>query len=293
MAITNPYTCPRCGTSVQPGQLRCFQCGTTLAASQTGPSSPATGQGQQQPGGQYPYPSAPTSPPPPPARSRRRSPLLIGFGILMAITLAIGAVTSIPYLTDAKFVAGVKTHVAATATSEAAVAFSQATAGAAASSSKATVGAANATAQAATSQTQVALTPVPRVGSTVEVAGWVITLTQVEQNDEQQFYKPSGKFWLLYIEANNGKNESRSLKESIDFNLLDDRGATYDELSKDHGGLLGVEGHGQLNELITPRGHTNPVLVFDVASDATPKELVVKDNALLSSGEAHFDLSKK
>jgi hypothetical protein len=108
---------------------------------------------------------------------------------------------------------------------------------------------------------------------------------------------PSGLFWVIWVDAKNLKNASRGLQGELEWVLVDDHGAQYAEISDANPvsvpEFVRLQGRDPLRSNVTPRAVTHPLLVFDVAADAQPVQLIVKSGALLSSDQATFDLTQK
>jgi hypothetical protein len=130
-------------------------------------------------------------------------------------------------------------------------------------------------------------TTAPRMGIAVPVADWAITVRKVRSRDRLVYnsfgaaYIPSGKFWVISVDARNTTNSSRSWRDTLDAGVLDDHQAGYDEIwttgtdetqtNMAHFAIL--EGATALYAAITPRGIGHFVLAFDVAADALPTRL--------------------
>lgn len=150
-------------------------------------------------------------------------------------------------------------------------------------------------------------TPVllPSFGDTVETLGWRISLAkmtskkQVDQSD-YYYYEANGLYWLLYVDAANLENQSRTLENTIDWVLVDDHDAVYAERARDNpftfGDVAEYLGRSALNYGVTPRGLTHPVLIFDVAADAKPAYLIIQRQSYARTVDVtgvHFDLQRK
>lgn len=141
--------------------------------------------------------------------------------------------------------------------------------------------------------------PVPGIGSVQSIAGWEIYPTKLEKratlDATYNKYKPSGTWWVIYLDGRNAKNEQRNIDDSLTFRLLDDHGAEYksfwDINSYLAGGVIDAEHLNGLRFVVTPRAIAHTLLAFDVAADAQPKQLVIGDSALLSSDKIAFELA--
>ena len=140
----------------------------------------------------------------------------------------------------------------------------------------------------------------PGIGGTASVNGWTFKLTKMENrpliewSDFGNAFKPSGKFWLLWLDARNDENTSRSLASTITFRLLDDHKAEYKELSDANAFSMSEFARLQhvdaLSAGATPRAVQHVITVFDVASDTQPLQLVIENSGLLSGEEVRFNL---
>ena len=105
----------------------------------------------------------------------------------------------------------------------------------------------------------------------------------------------SGTFAVIYLDATNTENATRSLAETFRFSLDDDHGAHYAELSDGNGmvaaGAAQQARRDPLTAAIVPRGTTHALLIFDVAADAAPVTLVIHDAGLFSSDAVTVDSS--
>lgn len=141
--------------------------------------------------------------------------------------------------------------------------------------------------------------PVPGIGSVQSIAGWEIYPTKLEKRTTLDAtynkYKPSGTWWVIYLDGRNAKNEQRNIDDSLTFRLIDDQGAQYksfwDINSYTAGGVIEREHLDSPRIVITPRAITHTMLAFDVAADAKPKQFVVGDSTLLSSDKVTFVLA--
>ncbi|HYP40511.1 MAG TPA: hypothetical protein VEX13_09135, partial [Chloroflexia bacterium] len=129
-------------------------------------------------------------------------------------------------------------------------------------------------------------TPVPGIGGTVNNwNGWTVGLAimnarqQINNPQTGVSYAPSGTFWLIWIDARNDGDATRSLGQTVDFLLKDNNGNLYTELSghgtgRDTREIARIFGRDYLNARVAPGGVTRTLLVFDVPSGATPTELM-------------------
>jgi hypothetical protein len=154
----------------------------------------------------------------------------------------------------------------------------------------------------ATSAAAPTATPRPSFGSTIpNLNDWTISLAKMEHRDTLTWSEfgnrlaPSGVFWVLWVDAKNLRNESRGLQGTLDWELVDDHSAHYSEISAANpvslAGFVRLQDRDTLNANVTPRAVTHPLLVFDVAADAQPVQLLVKSAALFSGDQVVFDLS--
>lgn len=140
----------------------------------------------------------------------------------------------------------------------------------------------------------------PGIGDTLTINDWSVSLAKIETRDTITWsnlgnsFKASGKFWVLWVDAKNEANESRSVEGTLQFSLVDDRGATYNDLSSGNEAQMKafaiLEERDPLNANTTPRAATRPILVFDVAADAHPIELIIKNPGFFSDDEVRFNI---
>jgi hypothetical protein len=154
----------------------------------------------------------------------------------------------------------------------------------------------------ATSAAAPTATPLPSFGSTIpNLNDWTISLAKMEHRDTLTWSEfgnrlaPSGVFWVLWVDAKNLRNESRGLEGTLEWELVDDHSAHYAEISEANpvslAGFVRLQDRDALNANVTPRAVTHPLLVFDVAADAQPTQLLVKSAALFSGDQVVFDLT--
>lgn len=135
--------------------------------------------------------------------------------------------------------------------------------------------------------------------------GWTVYLSKVEQREELDAgvrYTAVGTFWLLWVEARNNGNSTRSLGETVDFVLTDAKGSLYAELSG-HGVRPGERefakrlGQAYLNAPVSAGERTGTVLVFDLPEGTRPVRLtgrrIVSATRVSGQDQAWFDLTKR
>jgi len=144
----------------------------------------------------------------------------------------------------------------------------------------------------------------PGIGGTLELNDWRISLAKMETRSQLvysaigQWYRPSGQFVLLWVDARNLANTSRTLRDTLLWGLEDDHKADYaeqwtDTSEKDQENLtqfIAREGRSPLYANVTPRGITHALLIFDVAADTQPAWFWVASQADNPPIAQFFDL---
>ncbi len=129
---------------------------------------------------------------------------------------------------------------------------------------------------------------------------WVQTRSQLPSPDPQVFYKPSGVYWLVRIDARNTLSQPRSFGGTMDFVLRDTNGKLYAELS-DHGREPGVrevarrEGLSYLNTVLNEGEAAATLLIFDIPRGVQPAQLVgriIEGNGVSRNGQVVWRLQK-
>jgi hypothetical protein len=124
----------------------------------------------------------------------------------------------------------------------------------------------------------------PSFGGTMDLNDWRISLAKMETRSRLVYdatghaYRPSGQYILLWVDARNLANESRTLQDTLIWLLTDDHKADYREMWSNTDGTtqenvaqaISQEGRDPLYANVTPRGVTHTLLIFDVAADARP-----------------------
>lgn len=151
-----------------------------------------------------------------------------------------------------------------------------------------------------------AVPPTPMgTGASKELNGWTIALGRVESRDEVTTtqpdvrYVPAGKFWLVYVDARNNGNSPRSVGQTLDFSLTDDKGTIYLERSErgKHPGVrefAPVFGRDYLNKEVSPGEVTRTMLVFVMPVNSQPRTLTVRaigpDGKVSNTSRVRFDI---
>jgi|GEM_PF-5745714 len=143
------------------------------------------------------------------------------------------------------------------------------------------------------------------IGASKEFNGWTIALGKVESRDEitttqpDVKYVPAGKFWLVYVDARNNGNSPRSVGQTLDFSLTDDKGTIYLERSErgNHPGVrefARVFGRDYLNKEVAPGEVTRTMLVFVMPVSSQPRTLTVRaigpDGKVSNASHVRFDI---
>ncbi|MDQ2806986.1 MAG: hypothetical protein M3Z04_08770 [Chloroflexota bacterium] len=130
-------------------------------------------------------------------------------------------------------------------------------------------------------------TALPPLGfsQTATFAGWVLSLARMESRTRLvytkagDYYSTKGRFWLIWADARNTQNSTHSLDGDLQWQLRDDQGAVYVDLEQDavKGADTAVQllGREALATAVLPRTLVHPLLLFQVAADAQPTELVI------------------
>lgn len=146
-------------------------------------------------------------------------------------------------------------------------------------------------------------TPLPpqTFSQTATFAGWVLSLARIESRTRLvysaagDYYSTRGRFWLIWADARNTQNSTHSLADDFQWQLRDDQGAVYTDLAQ--GEVKGADMAVQLLErealatAVLPRTLVHPLLLFQVAADAQPTELVITDTE--SDAVLRFRLPRK
>jgi hypothetical protein len=292
MAVSS---CPNCGADVAVGQAMCRGCGfgeasANLQQPDSNRSQPPRARGR----------SSRSQSPPTRRRSRLRRVLILVGAAFAALVIIANIIEAARYSNDPQYRAGVQAAQTVTAATE--IVETQVSVGQAVTVTEVTQGqldAASTQAAQAAQPTKAAIaptsTPVPGLPTTRALDEWEITVARAENRNPLGRGSPSGKYWLIFLQAHNMRNASRSLWDSLDFELVDSRGAKYDYSSDPSLVLFSTDGRDDLTRVIAPRGSTDTTLLFDVAADASPKTLSFysKDFVLdvAFRKEISFDLS--
>jgi len=130
-------------------------------------------------------------------------------------------------------------------------------------------------------------TALPPLGfsQTATFGGWVLSLARIESRTKLvysragDYYSTKGRFWLIWADARNTQNGTHSLAGDFQWQLRDDQGALYADLTQ--ADTKGVDVAVQLldrealDTAVLPRTLVHPLLVFQVAGDAQPSELIL------------------
>ncbi len=130
-------------------------------------------------------------------------------------------------------------------------------------------------------------TALPPLGfsQTATFGGWVLSLARIESRTRLvytkagDYYSTKGRFWLIWADARNTQNGTHSLAGDFQWQLRDDQGAVYTDLEQDdvQGADVAVQllDREALATAVLPRTLVHPLLLFQVAADARPTELVI------------------
>ncbi len=137
------------------------------------------------------------------------------------------------------------------------------------------------------SPTPTAMPPL-NFSQTATFGGWVISLARIESRTTLRYseagesYSTKGRFWLIWADGRNTQNSTRSLNDDFTWQVRDDRGAHYAELGQDGVDHIATAvqliGREPLDTAVLPRSLVHPLLLFQVAADARPVELVITND---------------
>jgi hypothetical protein len=130
---------------------------------------------------------------------------------------------------------------------------------------------------------------VPTYGETTTISDWSVSLakltgpiTKLYWTDYGNYLISNGHFWVVYFDAKNTYNGTRTLDSTLDFTLYDDHGASYPNVGSgiyntyEMGEYAQRQGRDGLEYGVTPRDIAHPLLVFDIATDSVPAFLEIR-----------------
>jgi hypothetical protein len=144
-------------------------------------------------------------------------------------------------------------------------------------------------------------TPLPSYGSTVDFQDWRVSLAKTAAPRKTIYwsnvgngFEASGVYRLFWVDAKNLTNGTRVIWNDIGWILVDDHGTQYREMAKDEAYAMNafatLQGRDPQDVGTVPRATAHLLLVFDVAADAAPVQLVMHAN---NGDMVPFNLRKK
>jgi len=144
-------------------------------------------------------------------------------------------------------------------------------------------------------------TPAPHLNSTLTLDHWVISIPKYEVRSTIDYsdymdFVPSGKYWVIWLDAKNTSPAGRTLGDDLTWHLIDDQGGTYPEISHSYanryemGQFANRNDRRPLDVNVAPRTTTHVFLAFDVAADAKSGTLHLTGDGI--DGELEIALHK-
>jgi hypothetical protein len=144
-------------------------------------------------------------------------------------------------------------------------------------------------------------TPLPSYGNTVDFQNWRVSLAKTAAPRKEIYwsnvgngFEASGVYRLFWVDAKNLTNGTRVIWNDIGWILVDDHGTQYREMAKIEeyamNAFATLQGRDPQDVSTVPRATAHLLLVFDVAADAAPVQLVMHAD---NGDSLPFDLRKK
>ncbi len=144
-------------------------------------------------------------------------------------------------------------------------------------------------------------TPVPVLSmqDTANPPGWLLSVGRVEARTrirtlDNEVYAPSGRFWLLWLDAKNTGTADSTLESQFAFTLYDTdnkeatraEGLTWGQISA----IMKAESRDEFSANVPSGGVAHALLIFDLTSAALPQQLHVS-RINKESEQSIFDLA--